>query len=430
MSIIKTLYTGVAGLQSHGTALGVVGDNIANVNTTGYKAESVVFADVLGHSLLATDVPGSGSKVTGISRIFSQGSFITTESPTDLAINGNGFFVVNGNLGGWNSNFYTRAGQFALDNSGALVNPDGLILQGYLANGSGDVSNQLTDLRIANTILPPEATTNVDISANLDASATVPTAAWNFADPAFDPGLASNFSTAITVYDSLGESHRMDVYFAKASPNTWSWYALVDAGDVGGTPGEYSQVGDGTLAFTSDGFLDDDASAPFTVAFDGATPQDIQMDFGTSLAELGTGMDGVTQYAASSIIRSQEQNGYGTGELNGVGVQDDGGVMAIYSNGEQRIVGQVALATFEAEGELARAGGNLWSETQGSGAARIGGAAEGSAGSITSNALEQSNVDLAAEFVDLIAYQRGFQANSRTITTADQLYQEIVNLKR
>ncbi|MBN2526189.1 MAG: flagellar hook protein FlgE [Deltaproteobacteria bacterium] len=430
MSIIKTLYTGVAGLTSHGKALGVVGDNIANVNTTGYKAESVVFADVLGHSILATDAPGSGSTVSGITRIFSQGTFITTESPTDLAINGTGFFVVNGNIGGWNDNFYTRAGQFTLDNTGALVNPDGLTLQGYLVNSSGQISNQLTDLRIANTILPPEETRNVDITANLDSGASIPTAPWNLADPAFDPGVASNFSTAITVYDSLGESHRMDVYFTKTGANAWSWAALVDDGDLGGTPGAYAQVGNGTLSFTTDGFLNDDTSAPFAVTFDGASPQDIQMDFGDSIVEGGTGLDGVTQYAASSIIRSQEQDGYGTGELNGVGVQGNGGVMAIYSNGEQRLVGQVALATFEAEGELARAGGNLWTETQASGAARVGGAGEGSAGSITSNALEQSNVDLAAEFVDLIAYQRGFQANSRTITTADQLYQEIVNLKR
>lgn len=430
MSIIKTLYTGVAGLQSHGKALGVVGDNIANVNTAGYKAESVVFADVLGHSLLATDVPGSGSTIAEISRTFSQGTFISTESPTDLAINGNGFFVVNGNLGGWNSNFYTRAGQFTLDNTGALVNPGGLVLQGYLTSGNGEISNQLTDMRIANTILPPEATENVDISANLNSSAVIPTAPWNLAAPNFDPGVASNFSTAITVYDSLGESHRMDVYFTKTASNAWSWAALVDDGELGGTPGVYNQVGNGTLTFTTDGFLADDTSAAFNVTFTGASAQAIQMDFGESIADGGTGLDGVTQYAASSIIRSQEQDGYGTGELNGVGVQDNGEVMAIYSNGEQRVVGQVALATFKAEGELARAGGNLWTETQGSGAARIGGAAEGSSGSITSNALEQSNVDLAAQFVDMIAYQRGFQANSRTITTADQLYQEIVNLKR
>ncbi|MBN2342366.1 MAG: flagellar hook protein FlgE [Deltaproteobacteria bacterium] len=430
MSIIKTLYTGVSGLQSHGKALGVVGDNIANVNTTGYKAENAVFSDVLGHSLLSTDIPGSGSKVTAITRTFSQGTFVSTDSPTDLAINGNGFFIVNGNLGGWNANFYSRAGQFALDNSGALVNPEGMVLQGYLANGAGEISNQLTDLRIANTILPPEETTEIVISANLDAGATPPTLAW---DPT-DPGVTSNFSTAITVYDSLGESHRADIYFVKsATANQWDWHALVDGGELtGGTAGVNQELAAGTLDFTTDGYLDTETT---TIApdfdFSGATQnQVITFDFGESLTEGGSGLDGVTQYAASSIIRSQEQDGYGTGELNGVGVQENGGVMAIYSNGEQRLVGQVALATFEAEGELARAGNNMWAETQGSGAARVGGAAEGSAGSITANALEQSNVDLASEFVDLIAYQRGFQANSRTVTTADQLYQEIVNLKR
>lgn len=430
MSIIKTLYTGVSGLQAHGKALGVVGDNIANVNTTGFKAETAVFADVLGHSLLATNVPGSGSTVSGITRTFSQGTFMTTDSPTDLAINGNGFFVVNGNLGGWTTNFYSRAGQFSLDNTGALINPGGLVLQGYLANGQGEISNQLTDLRIANTILPPEQSSAIEISANLDAGDVPPTLAW---DPN-DPGVTSNFSTAITVYDSLGENHRTDVYFVKsATDNQWDWHALVDGGELtGGTAGVNQEVASGTLDFTTDGVL---SAETITTApdfdFNGATQdQVVTFNFGESLAEGGTGLDGVTQYAASNIIRSQEQDGYGTGELNGVGVQDNGGVMAIYSNGEQRVVGQVALATFEADSQLARAGNNLWAETQSSGAARVGGAAEGSAGSITSNALEQSNVDLAAEFVDLIAYQRGFQANSRTITTADQLYQEIVNLKR
>jgi flagellar hook protein FlgE len=420
----------VSGLQSHGKALGVVGDNIANVNTTGYKAETAVFSDMLGRSIMATDQPGSGATVSGITRTFSQGTFINTESPTDLAINGQGFFIVDGNHGGWTSNFYTRAGQFTLDNTGALVNPDGLVLQGYMANTLGEIDNQLTDLRIASSVLPPADSSEIKISANLDSSAEPPALAW---DPA-TPGLTSNFSTAMTVYDSLGTPHRVDVYFVKdAAANTWNWHALVDGGELtGGTEGVNQEVAAGLLEFTTDGFLNTETvTTPPVFNFLGATPgQTIDFDFGESIAEGGTGQTGSTQYAASSIIRSQSQDGYGTGELTGVGVQGNGQVMAMYSNGEQRLVGQVAMATFEAETELARAGGNLWAETRSSGNARVSAASQGSAGSITSNALEQSTVDLAREFVNLIAYQRGFQANSRTITTADQLYQEIVNLKR
>jgi flagellar hook protein FlgE len=429
MTILKTLYTGVTGLTVHGEALGVVGDNIANVNTIGYKAESVIFADLLGRSMLAVNSPGSGVMLSKITRNFSQGTLLTTDSPTDLAINGKGFFICRGTVGGMNGNFYTRAGQFTIDTDGNLVNPSGMVVQGYLVNSSGALDNQLGDLTIADSILPPQATTLATVSANLDSDETVP--------PAFDvanPGTTSNFSTALTVYDSLGAAHRVDVYFRKASANTWEWHALVDGGELtGGTAGTPVECGSGQNVFTSDGWLDQE-TVTMAPSFDfvGATAgQTITFDFGDSITtDGGTGQTGTTQYAASCSIRSQDQDGYSTGELNAVGIENNGEVMAIYSNGEQRLVGQVALATFESEGELARAGDNQWAETQSSGTARVGAPASGSAGSVTSGALEQSTVDLAKEFVDMIAYQRGFQANSRTVSTADELYQEIVNLKR
>jgi flagellar hook protein FlgE len=455
MSITKTLYTGVAGLSAHGTALGVVGDNIANINTTGYKAERTVFADLLGRSMMMTNHPGSGVKLMKIRRAFAQGTLLTTDSPTDLAINGKGFFIVAGQMGGQDANFFTRAGQFTLDKDGNMVNPSGMVVQGYLVNSSGDIDNQLTDLTIANSVLPPQATTSIELSTNLDATGSVdPGGGW---DPN-NPGSTSNFSTAITVYDSLGNSHRVDIYFRKISdvdptqtpPITeaeWNWHALVDGGELtGGTAGNPVEVANGALLFTSDGWLYDDQSfgtIPLanqqtwdstgvgTPTFTGASGQIITFDFGEDINnDAANGQAGSTNYASSSSIRSQEQNGYSTGELAGVGIQSNGEVMAVYSNGEQRLVAQLAIATFEAEEELARAGDNLWAITQASGEARIGAAATGSAGAITSGALEQSTVDLAGEFVNLISYQRGFQANSRTVSTADQLYQEVVNLKR
>ncbi len=211
MSITKTLYTGVAGLSAHGSALGVVGDNIANINTAGYKAERTVFADLLGRSMMMTNQPGSGVKLMKISRSFSQGTLLTTDSPTDLAINGKGFFIVSGQLNGMSSNFFTRAGQFTLDKNGNMVNPQGFVVQGYLVNSNGDIDNQLTDLQIANSVLPPSETTAIEISTNLDSTASVPTLAWDINTP----GTTSNFSTAITVYDSLGDAHRVDIYFRK-----------------------------------------------------------------------------------------------------------------------------------------------------------------------------------------------------------------------
>ncbi len=432
MSITKTLYTGVTGLNAHSRALGVVGDNIANVNTTGYKAERAVFSDLLGRSMMAVDTPGSGVRMSGITREFVQGTLLTTDSATDLAITGKGFFVVNGQVSGQTGNFFTRAGEFSLDKDGNLVNPDGFVLQGYRVNTSGDIDNQLTDLTIANSVLPPSATTLVEMSANLDATEAPITAPFD----EDNPGNTSNFSTSITVYDSLGNAHRMDIYYRKGTAppdNTWSWHSVVDGGEIGGTAGDLTEVANGTLTFTSDGALQSEVTtSAWSDTFDGASAQTIDFDFGTSLTEdpTGTGLEGSTQFASSNSVRSQEQDGYATGELAGVGVLGNGDVMAVYSNGEQWRVGQVAIATFEAEGELSRAGGKLWAATQASGEARIGNANSGSAGSVTAGALEMSTVDLAKEFVDLIAYQRGFQANSRTVTTADQLYQEVVNLKR
>ncbi len=436
MSITKTLFTGVTGLSAHGGALGVVGDNVANVNTTGYKAEKAIFSDLLGRSIMAVDESGSGVKLQKITRTFAQGTLLTTESPTDLAINGTGFFILNGQVSGVQGNFFSRAGQFTLDKDGNLVNPQGFIVQGYLVNTSGLVDNQLSDLNIATSILPPAASTAISLSANLDATSAEDPGGAAFLST--NPGTTSNFSTAITVYDSLGNAHRVDTYFRKTAANTWEYHALVDGGELtGGTTGVAVEMAAGTMTFTTDGWLDTEASTTdwdttgTTPTFRGASDQAITFDFGDSITtDSGTGQAGSTQYASSSNIRSQEQDGYSTGELAGVGVLGNGDVMAVYSNGEQRMVGQVAIATFEAVEELARAGDNLWMETQASGDARIGPASTGSAGAITAGALEQSTVDLAGEFVNMISYQRGFQANSRTIMTADQLYQEVVNLKR
>ena len=428
MSITKTLYTGVSGLSAHGRAIGVVGDNIANINTTGYKSERALFQDLLGRSMMAVNLPGSGVKMAAITREFAQGTLMTTDSPTDLAINGKGFFILRGNLSGQQGNFYSRAGQFTLDNNGNLVDPQGFLVQGYLVNSAGVVDNQLTDLSINDSILNPEPTTAIDISVNLDSTQTAPAP--------FDvtaPGSTSNFSTSVNAYDSLGNEHRVDVYFRRETPdNEWTWHAVVDDGDVGGTAGENREVASGRLNFTTNGELDVETDlTAWTDTFNGASPQTITFDFGDSLTtDGGTGLSGSTQFASGSAVTSQSQNGYSTGELAGVAIQSGGDVLAVYTNGEQRIVGQVALATFEAEGQLARAGNSLWMETQESGEARIGTAASGPAGTITANALEMSTVDLSQEFVNLISYQRGYQANSRTVTTADQMYQEAVNLKR
>ena len=428
MSITKTLYTGVSGLTAHGRAIGVVGDNIANVNTTGYKSERALFQDLLGRSIMSVNEAGSGVQMAKITREFSQGTLMTTDSPTDLAINGRGFFIVRGNLGGAEGSFYSRAGQFTLDNNGNLVDPQGFVVQGYLVNSAGVIDNQLTDLNITNSVLSPQPTSEIELSVNLDSNQDEP-----LPFDADEPGTTSNFSTSMDVYDSLGNSHRVDVYFRReTADNEWTWHAITDDGEIGGTAGNNAELASGRLNFTSDGELDIETDlTAWSATFNGASPQVVSFDFGDSLTtDGGTGLEGSTQFSSSNAVRSLSQDGFATGELATVGIQSGGDVMAIYTNGEQRRVGQVALATFESEGQLARAGNSLWAETDDSGEARVGTAANGPAGSITANALEMSTVDLGKEFVNLITYQRGFQANSRTVTTADQMYQEAVNLKR
>jgi flagellar hook protein FlgE len=432
MSILRALNTGATGLQSHGEALGVVGDNIANVNTVGYKRSRADFEDVLGRSIAgsaAVPQAGAGSRLAHIEQMWTQGALLTTESPTDLALTGDGTFVVSGTVGGMTGNFYTRAGQFHVDASGRLVNPNGLRLQGYGVNEDGMVNGTIGDLVVDAGTIPASATTQVDLAANLDANAAVPALPW---DPA-DPGGTSNFSTAVTTYDSLGNAHQITVYFRKTADNAWDWHAMADGAEIqGGTPGVPTEGASGSLTFTTDGALDTETVAASSWNFVGATGgQAIAFDFGTSVTtDGGTGIDATTQFGSASTTTGISQDGFAAGTVAGIAVDSDGTVSGVFTNGQRRTLGQVVVADFANVGGLARAGDGLWVETKDSGAALVGAAESGSRGSIVAGALEQANVDLGREFVDLIAYQRGFQASSRIIQAADEMYGELVNLRR
>lgn len=431
MSIIRSLNTAASGLRAHGDALSVVGDNIANVNTVGYKRSRGVFQDMLGRSIPGSNaqpMSGAGSRLAHIQQIWSQGTLLTTESPTDLALNGNGFFVVKGNVAGRNGNFYSRAGQFNVDQSGHLVNADGLRLQGYQANATGGITGTVGDILVDGGTVPAQVTSRVDLGVNLDANETVPAA---FSPT--DPSGTSNFASNVTVYDSLGNAHDVTVYFRLTAPNSWEWHAMVDGGEVtGGTAGVPSEGANGTLTFTTDGRLDTETTAASTWDFVGATAgQAIAFDFGDSVTtDTGTGLAGSTGFGSPSTVTSIAQDGFAAGNVAGVAIAEDGIITGIFDNGERRTIGQVAIADFASVEGLERAGQNVWTETTESGQPVIAAAATGGRGSVVSGALEGSNVDLAREFVDLIAYQRGFSANSRVVTTADEMYTELVNLKR
>lgn len=432
MTILRSMNTGAAGLRAHGSATGVVSDNIANVNTVGYKRQRGVFSDVLGRSIDETvgAVPqaGAGSRLSHIQQMWSQGALLTTDAPTDLAISGNGFFVVNGSSGGIDGNFYSRAGQFRIDNDGLLVNPDGLRLQGYTAQPDGSLGAELGDLDVAGESIPATATTAADIAMQLDANENVPAAA-------FDPTVPDSYneSAGLTVYDSLGNAHDITLYFRKTGPQAWEWHAGVDGGEVaGGVAGTPFIGATGTLTYTTEGGLDTETPGASSFDFIDAAPgQSIAFDFGDAITtDGGSGFAGSTGFAAESNPTALGQDGYAAGTVAGLNVDGDGNITGVFTNGQRRLLGQVAVADFTAIDGLQRMGNNLWTETLESGEALVAGAGTGTRGTIVSGALEQSNVDLGQEFVDLIAYQRGFQANSRVITTADEMYGELVNLKR
>jgi len=432
MTVLSSMNSGVSGLKAESDALGVVGDNIANVNTSGFKAQRAVFEDVLGHSILAgtsTGLPGSGVRVGDIQQMFTQGTLSNTGVSTDVALNGDGFFVVKGTVDGVSSDFYTRAGEFVIDKDGKLSNTSGLKVQGYQANGDGTFAASLSDVTAPTAALPARATTALSITANIDSSATTPALAW---DPQ-DPANTANFSTTMSIYDSLGNAHTADVYFRKTADNAWDYHVLVPGADLNPPVVGNSEVGSGALTFTTNGALN---TATVTTAVSasfggGATAaQAITLDFGTSIAAGGTGLDGTTQFAGPSNVSAQKQDGYASGDFSGVSVDGQGVVTGLYTNGEKIAMSQLAIAKFRSNDGLGRAGQNLWISTRESGTAAMGTAGSGGRGATTGGALEGSNVDLASEFVSMIQHQRSFSANSKTITTADEMLQELINLKR
>lgn len=424
MSLFNAMYTGVSGLNAEGDALSVVGDNVSNSNTVGFKESRAVFEDVMNSTIQNPNAPGAGVKMTEAQQIFSQGGMQSTGQPTDLAISGDGFFVVKGSVDGVTGNYYTRAGQTSLDKTGTLVNPNGLALQGYAMSPNGQMSSQLGAIKLQTSALSPSATQSMTVTANLDSN-SAPAAAW---DPQ-NPSTTSNFATSMQVYDSLGNSHQVSVYFSNTGSNQWTYHEVAAGGEVqGGTAGQNVEIGSGTMSFTTAGALQSVTPTGGTVAFNGASSQTIALNVGTPIASGGTGLDGITQFGSTSQVSAQSQDGYASGDLSGVQVSQDGTVSGVYSNGQTIAVAKLAIAKFGSNEGLARAGSSLWAATQQSGDAALGVAGTGGRGAIASGSLEQSNVDIASQFVDLIAHQRGFQASSKTITTADQMLQDLMQI--
>lgn len=425
MSITNSLYIGISGLQAHGEAIGVVGDNIANASTVGYKRNRAEFSDVLGGQLDSQRL-GGGVRLSGTQTMWDQGAVTQTGNPLDLAIRGGGMFVVKGNHGGQTAQYYTRDGRFHLDNQGFVVNQQGLKLQGFTIDPTGTRALAPSDLPLGARESPPAATTTANMTLNLDANAVTPPA-W---DP-LNPNTTSNYATSATVYDSLGAAHHVEVFFRSQGAGAWEYHAMVDGGDLaGGVKGTLTEIGTGTLLFNTAGALQSQTTGG-TANFVNATPgQAIAFKFGDDIASGGTGFAGTTQFAGASSVNGLDIDGRAAGKLTDIVISDDGKIRGVFDNGDKIELAQVALADFASEQGLERSGDGLMVETAASGKPLIDVPGTGARGAVSAGAVEGSNVDLSNELVTLIAFQRAFQANAKTVTTADEMMQDINNLKR
>lgn len=415
---------GLSGLNAASTNLDVIGNNIANANTAGFKQSLAQFSDIFANSMEGSDsaTVGIGSKISSIAQQFGQGNITPTSNPLDVAINGQGFFRMSDN----GTISYSRNGQFHQDDSGYIVDASGANLTGFLADGNGDIVANVPDkLKFSNSDLAPKATTAFDMGFNLDSREIGMSTAFNATDPK-----TYHSTTSGTVIDSLGNSHVMSVFFQKSSAtaNTWNVYATIDgAVDTVGAPvgvtlnGSPSQ----TLTFDGNGVLTS-PTVPFAVAIDfsvidpalGAlTPQAVNLD-----------LTAATQYGSDFGINTLTQDGYTSGRMTGFSIDGDGVILGNYSSGQSKVLGQIVLANFVNPQGLIPIGDGHWAESSASGEPLVGAPHTGNLGVLQSNAIEDSNVDLTAELVKMIQAQRMYQASAKQIETQDQLIQTITQI--
>jgi flagellar hook protein FlgE len=439
MAISQSLYTGVTGLSVNSDGMSVIANNIANANAKGFKRDRAEFEDMLAMDLStgagAAQI-GRGARLKDVRTMHTQGGLAVTDNLTDLAIQGMGFFVLsNGSTEVQESagRFYTRTGSFIFDKDGYLGDTGGGRVQGYMTNELGTLSSRMNDIRIETNSIPPNASKKVMFDVNLDAREKPLEMEFDL-DKA---ELTSNFNNTFTIFDSHGGSHQMTVYFRRMEETdgiSWKWHATVDGKEVVDADGaKLKEIGNGIVKFDEKGNLLEELTEFSEVNFAGgaAQAQVIDFDFGKNIAEEGgNGIGATTSIAAKSVTNFHSQDGYEAGNIKSLRIELDGQIMGVYTNGVIKSLGAIALATFENQDGLMKAGRNQFYSTIDSGPPKIGMAQSGTRGSIYASSLEESNVDLAQEFVNMITTQRGFQANSRSITTTDSMYEEVINLKR
>lgn len=400
---------GLSGLAAASKNLEVIGNNVANANTVGFKSSRTQFADMYANALAAsTTSSGIGVNVAAVAQQFSQGNVSTTDNALDIAINGTGFFVLNTS----GAVSYTRDGEFELDKNSYIVNSSGARLQGYGVDANGNIVNSAPgDLKISTAAVAPAATTEETMVAALNSGASTITSTFNPAD-----STTYNNATGITAYDSLGNEHSIQLYFAKTATNTWSVYASENGTQIGtGALGSVTFDSSGKIASSTPAMP---LSVSVTTTNGSTSPMTFSLD-----------MTGTTQTATAFGVTSLTQDGYASGKLVSYAIGDDGTITGRYSNGQTRVQGQIVLASFANEQGLTSIGNNQWQQTASSGQPVVGTPTSGNLGILQSQAVEESNVDLTAELVNMITAQRNYQANAQTIKTEDSIMQTLVNLR-
>jgi flagellar hook protein FlgE len=412
--MISSFSTALSGLEADSGAINVIGNDLANLNTTGYKSSEIEFSELMSQQLGVTGSSGQvGLGVSGVNAFanYTQGSLQSTGGPTDVAIQGNGFFVVQGPN---NQTDYTRDGSFQINASGELVTAAGDPVQGWSATAGGAVNTNGPVGNISvplGATVPATATTTMNLALNL-----------NSADA------NGTFSAPIQVYDSLGQSHTLTATFTNTGANTWSYAVTIPAADL--TTGGNTQVASGTLTFDSNGNLTSPALAsdPQTVTVSGLADGAADLSIGWNLYDPTTGNSTITQLAEASGVGSTKQNGFAAGQISNINLQNGGLLSANYSNGQTVTVGQLALASIANPDSLTSVGNNYLQASPTTSTPSVGTAGSGSRGQIVAGSLESSTVDIAQEFTSLLTFERSYQANSRVITVSDQLMQDVVGL--
>lgn len=400
--------TSISGLQAAQKNLGVISNNIANSSTHGFKRSDALFSELISSSMgvAESDAPGVASRLDSVRADFAQGKFEYTSNQLDLAIDGEGLFVVKDGP----DTLYTRSGAFRVDNEGFVLTDSGSNLQGFAADANGEITAAITDLQITPKLIPQKVTDQINVTGNLDSRSEAPDPAveFNIANPA-----TYNFATSNTIYDSAGIAHQVNLYFAKdpAAGNTYNVYATVDDVLTGGQT---------QLEFDVNGVLTEESATALAVNFELANAEALEVTIDLS---------GFTGLGATSATSGVSQNGYPAGQLSGIQFDENGIAFASFTNGQTRAVGQVALATFANFGGLMASGDTTFSESPISGPATIGLPSIDGRGGIQPSALESSNVDLTVELLALIEAQRNFQSNAQAIQNQNEAADSIMQLR-